>query len=216
MPKQTFFNLSEEKKSRLLEAAYAEFSKVSLEEASINVIVQQSDISRGSFYQYFEDKEDLYFYCLYLLRKDLKLKIEQCFIDEDGNLMPSIRQVFKQFYFHYLKSEYKDFYHHFFVDMSYRRSRNMFTNGPIKEKKHKHFLIFEELLPFINRDNLVFTTDEELLDFLQYVFQNIHWTISGVFLQNLPREKAIAIIDQRLSWLEHGIIKNNKEATSHD
>lgn len=69
MPKQTFFNLSEEKKSRLLEAAYAEFSKVSLEEASINVIVQQSDISRGSFYQYFEDKEDLYFYCLYLLRK---------------------------------------------------------------------------------------------------------------------------------------------------
>lgn len=62
MPTQTFFHLPEEKQQRLLEAARVEFSRVPLNEASIAQIVKLAGISRGSFYQYFEDKEDLYFY----------------------------------------------------------------------------------------------------------------------------------------------------------
>lgn len=64
MPKDTFFNLDRAKQRRILEAAIDEFSKRRFSEASINQIVKNADISRGSFYQYFDGKEDLYMYML--------------------------------------------------------------------------------------------------------------------------------------------------------
>ena len=51
MPKQTFLNLPKDKKQKILEAAKNEFSRVSVTEASINNIVTEANIARGSFYQ---------------------------------------------------------------------------------------------------------------------------------------------------------------------
>lgn len=59
MPKETFLNLSEEKKKKIIKAAQNEFERVPLEQASIKNIVENAGIARGSFYQYFESKEDL-------------------------------------------------------------------------------------------------------------------------------------------------------------
>jgi len=64
MPKATFFNLSKEKADRIIEIAIEEFKEHSYENASINRIVEGAEISKGSFYQYFEDKKDLYKYIL--------------------------------------------------------------------------------------------------------------------------------------------------------
>lgn len=58
MPKATFFNLKEEKRLKIENALVKEFSRGTLEEASISNIVHEAGIPRGSFYQYFEDKED--------------------------------------------------------------------------------------------------------------------------------------------------------------
>lgn len=60
MPKDTFFNLPKDKQDRIVEAAMDEFSANSYEVSSINQIVKNSNIAKGSFYQYFENKEDLY------------------------------------------------------------------------------------------------------------------------------------------------------------
>ena len=64
MPTQTFFRLPEEKRERLMRAAWDEFSTVRFSEASINRIVRAAQIPRGSFYQYFSDKDDLFFHLL--------------------------------------------------------------------------------------------------------------------------------------------------------
>lgn len=60
MPKETFYNLSWEKANRIIEAALDEFANVSFDKASINKIIEAAGIPKGSFYQYFEDKKDLY------------------------------------------------------------------------------------------------------------------------------------------------------------
>lgn len=60
MPTDTFFRLPEEKRARILESAWREFTAVPYAEASINRIVRASCIPRGSFYQYFADKNDLF------------------------------------------------------------------------------------------------------------------------------------------------------------
>lgn len=64
MPKETFYNLPEEKRKRILDAAADEIVRVPASEMSINKIIQKADISRGSFYQYFDDKHDLIQYLL--------------------------------------------------------------------------------------------------------------------------------------------------------
>ena len=64
MPSNTFLRLNEEKKKKLLDASFKEFSLNNFNDASINRIIKEAEISRGSFYMYFEDKKDLYFYLL--------------------------------------------------------------------------------------------------------------------------------------------------------
>ena len=70
MPKQTFLNLPEEKRRVIIDAATEEFAAFGLENASTNRIVENSGISKGSFYQYFEDKQDVFLYLLSVLEQE--------------------------------------------------------------------------------------------------------------------------------------------------
>jgi AcrR family transcriptional regulator len=69
MPKQTFLNLPVEKRETIMNAAVEEFAEYGLENASTNRIVRNSGIAKGSFYQYFEDKQDVFMYMLDLIEK---------------------------------------------------------------------------------------------------------------------------------------------------
>ena len=60
MPKDTFYNLSLEKRERIEAAAIKEFRDYYYDASSINRIVDEAGIAKGSFYQYFDDKKDLY------------------------------------------------------------------------------------------------------------------------------------------------------------
>ena len=73
MPKQTFFNLSDEKRDHIIEVAIRTFAECGYQEASITSIVARAGIAKGSFYQYFEDKDDLY---LHILRSIAEFKIK--------------------------------------------------------------------------------------------------------------------------------------------
>ncbi len=64
MPHDTFFRLPAEKQQRILDAAVQEFAQYAYKDASINRLIKAAGIPRGSFYQYFTDKEDLYRYLL--------------------------------------------------------------------------------------------------------------------------------------------------------
>ncbi|MCL1847396.1 MAG: TetR/AcrR family transcriptional regulator [Coriobacteriia bacterium] len=69
MPKQTFFNLPQHKQQAIESAALDEFAEYGFDASSMNRIVEQSRIAKGSFYQYFEDKKDLYFHLIDTLFK---------------------------------------------------------------------------------------------------------------------------------------------------
>ena len=70
MPKPTFFNLPEEKREKIINAAIDEFAEYGLENASTNRIVANSGIAKGSFYQYFTDKQDVFLYLLTVLEQE--------------------------------------------------------------------------------------------------------------------------------------------------
>jgi TetR/AcrR family transcriptional regulator len=60
MPKPTFLNLPDAKRDRITELALDEFSTHPYRQASLSRIVARAGIAKGSMYQYFENKLDLY------------------------------------------------------------------------------------------------------------------------------------------------------------
>ncbi len=60
MPTPTFLRLPAERRDRLVEEAIVEFSDRAYAEASLSQISRRARIPKGSIYQYFEDKLDLY------------------------------------------------------------------------------------------------------------------------------------------------------------
>ena len=87
MPTNTFLNLSEEKKSKIIEAAKKEFERVPIEQVSIKNIVENAEIARGSFYQYFENKEDLFEYIMCDKIGNIQNKLMEIIEKEDGNII---------------------------------------------------------------------------------------------------------------------------------
>lgn len=81
MPKQTFINLSEEKQDKFIRAALEEFAFNNYQSASISKIVKKLGIAKGSVYQYFENKKELYFYLIELGSKKKMTYIQPILID---------------------------------------------------------------------------------------------------------------------------------------
>ena len=78
MVHQTFYKLPEEKRRRITDSAMDEFTSRPYEKTSINRIIEAAGIPKGSFYQYFDSKDDLYTYCIKeLSRKLLEQRLER-------------------------------------------------------------------------------------------------------------------------------------------
>lgn len=97
MPTNTFFRLPPEKRDRLLEAAWDEFTQFSFSDASINRIIHQAHIPRGSFYQYFQDKDDLLQYLLGEIRSYFMGVFGAILTQSQGDLFSFPPLVFDRF-----------------------------------------------------------------------------------------------------------------------
>ena len=64
---ETFLNLNEEKQTKIYQALFNEYCQFPLEEVSVKNIVTKANIPRGSFYQYFTNKEGA---LIYLIKKN--------------------------------------------------------------------------------------------------------------------------------------------------
>lgn len=62
MPKRTFLNLAEEKRTQFIQQCMIEFSSHEYDTASISAVVRALGIAKGSVYQYFEHKKALWIY----------------------------------------------------------------------------------------------------------------------------------------------------------
>ena len=86
MPTATFFRLPEEKRTRLIEACWGELTRVRFTDVSINRIIAAARIPRGSFYQYFEDKEDPIRYLLEDMRQYFITLLRDILVEAKGDL----------------------------------------------------------------------------------------------------------------------------------
>ncbi|WP_226035159.1 TetR/AcrR family transcriptional regulator [Aquibacillus saliphilus] len=201
MPKITFHNLSEEKRRLLLDAVQKEFSRVPLFQASIANIIKTAKIPRGSFYQYFEDKEDAYFYLLNKLTLQTNNKFLWILKKNDGNLFEAMPEFFQTMIeeddnFNFLKNAFLNMNHKIENSLS-----EMFT----KEENEDKFDVFREQ---IKRSNLNVTSDEELLHLMKIISAVTFHNFIDKFSKELSNEKALNNYKIQMSLLKNGLIRN--------
>lgn len=195
MPKQTFQNLPEDKKKKILEAAKNEFSRVSVTEASINNIVTRANIARGSFYQYFESKEDLLLFMVNEASEEVKKMVDKK-IKEKGD-------IFETFIFFYDKiiktckdNKNQKFYKTVFANL---RANDNIILGRAKEE------IYDSLLK--NTDTSQFKNKEDLNVLLDMLNAITRWTIIQTVTSNNPIDIRNKYIKQ-IEYIKSGILKN--------
>ena len=71
MPTKLFVELNKEKQQKIINAGIAEFAAHGYINSSTNTIVKNCGISKGSLFEYFANREDLYFYILDIVTTEL-------------------------------------------------------------------------------------------------------------------------------------------------
>lgn len=72
MVKQGFLNLTPGEQQNIIDAAIQEFANKDYESASFNQIIANANISKGSMYHYFHNKEDLFMYVIEIVMQEKK------------------------------------------------------------------------------------------------------------------------------------------------
>lgn len=144
MPSKTFLNLPEEKRQKLLKAATDEFSNTSFFDASINKIINNANISRGSFYMYFEGKEELFEYILDSYSSNLIEIVKKELINSNGDLRESFINLYDELLIRISKIKYKIFFRNVFLFLNLKREKI--------ENKGK--ILFEDVKSYISTYNI--------------------------------------------------------------
>jgi AcrR family transcriptional regulator len=211
MPKPTFFRLPDEKRQRLMDAAVQEFTRAPFAKASVSNIIQTAGIPRGSFYQYFEDKQDIFFYMLEQLGNTMGARMETIIEENDGQLMLSIRKFFNYVIDSILNGEHGKLFQNIFVYMDFRSASHTVFGGE-KDQHDKHVRMRQQLMSRVDFTALKIDSEQDL-----YLLMR---TAMGILMQSIThyynairagREVEIAEIhdsvNKCLDWLEQGVAK---------
>lgn len=198
MPKLTFYNLSIEKQQHLIDIAKEEFSNASLSDASIANIVKAAGISRGSFYQYFEGKEDLYFYLLNGYTAERKKIFRDILETKNGDLF----QAMSEFYQTTVKEEeLLDFKRNVLLNMT-EQVETKFIKIVDEEESEEEFRRISSL---IDKNKLNSSDNKELYHLLKIIMSVTIRNWIEYFAKNLTVEESIANYELELKLLGTGL-----------
>ena len=199
MPSDTFLRLNDEKKKKLIDASFKEFSLYNFNDVSINRIIKEAGISRGSFYMYFADKKDLYFY---LLEQHLEIIINS--MRED--LIKNKGDLFKMFQDN-IEEEYNSF-----KNNNINFFKKSLENVTIMEESKKTFgfrdkRLLKELIPNINLELL----NDNAKKHIEVIFAiNMHLlmvTLMKLLKEDSLDEEMLKDYYEQLDILKYGCVK---------
>lgn len=213
MPKDTFFNLPEEKRQRIEEVAIQEFKDYSFDSSSINRIVENSEISKGSFYQYFHDKKDLYKHIMNII---VGKKLQY--------MSPVMMNPFNHDFFTLIREIYKSGLNFAVENPDLLAIGNRLIADPnheiykeiLDENKDKSHEVFEMLLSnAIKRGDIRKNLDIKMIS---YLLTSINISIVDYYMEVTNKreysEEMMEVIEKFIDFIQYGISK--KEGSGID
>ncbi len=207
MPTKTFHNLSPEKKHRIAAAARKEFSASPFAEASINRIVKEAGISRGSFYMYFVDKYDLVFFLLEDFKSKFRAAVTTIGETSKGNLGKMMGDLHDLFHEAMSDSDNRNFISNFmifsFSEKAWEQAGTCFSEEPFADLKHY-------VLNNIDRANIKdnFKDDPELI--VDAVFLALKNVLGQTFIAGYGREESHKRFIRQLQLIQYGYLRNEE------
>lgn len=206
MPKETFNNLSEDKKERIMEAAKKEFSLHPLHEASVANIIKDLTISRGSFYKYFENLEELYIYFYHKVKIDFHQLIFESIEEKNGDLFAGLELFFERMVHKLLDDEYAAYFKMTFTHMDYETG-NKLTPELYSTGQHKRTTTRDQLMARIKMDRLKLNSEAELFKFIKMLMSILHELLNEALSNDWSKEKMLTEFKLRMNWLKNGLAK---------
>lgn len=205
MPKDTFYNLSKEKKEQIYKIAIEEFANYSYEKVSVTRIVEKAGIAKGSFYQYFENKKDLFMYIIDEIGK-AKMESMTSLIEniDKMDFFEFLRQLFRKgIEFGKSKPELAKVLDRIMNEMPKEIKAEIYKEGEIKSLE-----MFENLLKTaIEKGQLRSDLDIRLVS---YMITHLSLAISQYHFQDMPVkeenfDKIIDTSDTMVEILQKGL-----------
>jgi len=203
MPTQTFFHLPKEKQDTLIQAAKKEFSRVPLHEASIANIIKDAGIPRGSFYQYFEGKEDLYYYLLNKITQKNNDRFIASLKEKNGDIFETFIDSFKFMIQNHSNKEHKNFFKNTFLNMNYKME-NTIANNIYEESRKSQQL---SIIRLINTKNLNIKEERELQHVLKIMVSVTIHNLVQTFVKDLTDEEAFKNFVEQMELIKRGLYK---------
>ena len=200
MPKQTFIKLPIDKRETLIRAAIKEFSRAPLFEASIANIVKEAGIPRGSFYQYFEDKEDLYYFLLDEYSQRLRRRFISILKKQNGDLMETFIEAFGMMLINLQSIESRQFFRNAFLNMNYK-SENTLTPD-VNDEQLKTRLA--EVVALVDHNKLNITDEMELIHILKIMKAVTFQNLIQVFAKDLSNDESLQNYILEVNLLKKG------------
>ena len=200
MPLKTFLNLSEEKRNKVINAAIKEFSSVPYEKISINQIIKDAEISRGSFYMYFEDKIDLTLYLLDMTKQQLMKDVVIVNQKAQGNLPGFVLGLHDILYDYYRQDEYRNFFKNLLIYFQGRPEPELRAMKDIMPENRDLAI----LANMINKEQFAVKDDALVRDTLEISLLLLRNVIFKSFRLNLSKESSAELLQNYLKILQYG------------
>lgn len=205
MPTDTFKKLSQEKKDKILKSAKKEFARVPFTETSIKNIVEDAGIARGSFYQYFESKEDLLEYIISNHAIMVDKSIEEKFFNANGDIFEVFISIYDNVIEQCVIKEDMELYKNILENMKSGEEGIFWTN--MKKYKPKDI---SEYYSFINKESLRVENEDDMKLIIK-MLDNI--TKRAVIMSFKYNDKNEAKKDylKMINYLKFGIMKKERK-----
>lgn len=195
MPKKAFFKLPAKAQSGIIETAIDIYTHEKFENITIRTLSEQLNISIGSFYDYFQDKDELYFYIFDSLIGRLLFS---------GYYKDRVFTVPRPNLADYLSQREIDFYMSFFSAPEYIWRKYYFDTAV----DGIYYQYVQRELERMKREGRI---REELdVDFMTYLYVTVSFNVAMYFRRNFPDapiEQKDPLCIQMYEMLQHGMFE---------
>lgn len=204
MPKETFLKLSKEKQQKVINAAKKEFARAPIENVSIKNIVEEADIARGSFYQYFESKEDLLIYILRENSEKLNTKLKDKVKETNGDIFKLYIFLYDSMIEEFTNNPDQELFKQIFINLK-SSDENVFDL--VRKTKPQDIIEYYEQ---IDKNNLKIENHEDLVIICDMLNVIARRALIKNF-KNKSKEDCRKMFLKEIEYLKYGIEKKEEK-----
>lgn len=196
MPTEIFARLTPVKQQHIIEAVKAEITRAPFEEFSIYNVVRSCGISRGSFYQYFPNKEDILIYLLSSYNRSILDKVMQSLKENDGDWFTALEESYRFAVRMLCYKEPKAYRQHLFCNVDFYEK--LWRNHDFSVDKYP---VLMDALALINLDRLRLDGMEELKTLIEICMASVTKECIVLLMTNCDEQTACESFIRKLALL---------------